>query len=53
MTSAKRQVEIFMTGCPLCKEAIALVKRLACASCNVVVHDLGEGGEFRGLCIVN
>jgi glutaredoxin 3 len=45
MTEAKRLVEVFTAGCPLCDEAVALVQRLACSSCEVVVHDLRAGGE--------
>lgn len=45
MTMSKRQVEVFTAGCPLCEEAVALVKGLACPSCEVAVHDLRAGGE--------
>ena len=45
MTSVKRQVEVFTAGCPLCEDAVALVKGLACPSCEVVVHDLRADGE--------
>lgn len=45
MTSVKRQVEVFVAGCPLCKEVATLVKGLACPSCEVVVHDLRADGE--------
>ncbi len=45
MTEVRRQVEVFTAGCPLCEEAVALVKGLACPSCEVVVHDLRAGGE--------
>ncbi len=45
MTEARRQVEVFTAGCPLCEDAVALVKGLACPSCEVVVHDLRAGGE--------
>ncbi len=48
MTAAKRKVEVFTAGCPLCDEAVALVKRIACPSCEVVVHDLRAGGEAEG-----
>jgi len=39
MMEAKRKVEVFTAGCPLCDEAVALVNRLACPSCEVVVVD--------------
>ena len=38
----KRKVEVFSAGCPLCDETIALVQRLACGSCEVVVHDMKQ-----------
>ena len=40
----KRNVEIFSAGCPACEESIALVKRLACQSCEVGVHEMREAG---------
>ncbi len=45
MTEMRRQVEVFTVGCPLCEDAVALVKGLACPSCEVVVHDLRADGE--------
>ncbi len=48
MTAAKRKVEVFTAGCSLCDEAVALVKQIACPSCEVVVHDLRAGGEAGG-----
>ncbi len=45
MTEARRQVEVFTAGCPLCEDAVALGKGLACPSCEVVVHDLRADGE--------
>ena len=38
----KRKVEVFSAGCGLCEETIALVQRLACGSCEVVVHDMNQ-----------
>lgn len=35
-----RQIEIFSAGCPVCKEAVAFVKGLACPSCEVTVLDM-------------
>ncbi len=40
---AKRKVEVFTAGCPICKEAVNLVKSLACPNCDVVVYDLNKG----------
>ena len=39
---AKRKVEIFSAGCPVCQDVIELVKRLACPSCEVVVLDMND-----------
>lgn len=38
--SKKRKVEVFTAGCPLCEEAVKLVKSLACPSCEVKVLDM-------------
>lgn len=43
MTAEKRRVEVFTSGCPLCKGAVRLVTALACPSCEVRVYDLREG----------
>lgn len=44
---AKRIVEVFTAGCPLCDEAVKLVKELACSNCEVQVYDLHATNEFR------
>ncbi len=31
----KRQIEVFSAGCPVCEEAIDLIKAIACPSCEV------------------
>lgn len=36
----KRQVEVFSAGCGVCEETIEMVKRIACPSCEVTVHDM-------------
>ena len=41
MTS-QRHVEIFSAGCSICQEAIDLVNRIACPSCDVVVLDMTD-----------
>lgn len=41
---AKRQVEAFVAGCPVCEPTVRLVQELACPDCEVTVHDLREGG---------
>lgn len=42
---AKRKVEVFTAGCPVCEDAVKTVKSLACPSCEVVVYDLNKGCE--------
>ncbi len=37
---AKRKVEVYSAGCPVCAEAVELVQRLACPSCEVSVLDM-------------
>jgi glutaredoxin len=44
---AKRQVEIFTAGCPVCEPAVRLVQELACTDCEVTVHDLRTGDAER------
>jgi hypothetical protein len=38
----KRTVEVFSAGCPACQEAVDLVQRLACDSCDVRVLDMND-----------
>lgn len=40
--ATKRKIEVFSAGCPACEEAIALVNRLACPSCEVEVLDMRD-----------
>ncbi len=40
---ANRSVEVFIAGCPLCDEAVKMVRELACERCEVTVYDLREG----------
>lgn len=40
--NAKRKVEVFSAGCPMCRSAIDLVNRLACPSCEVSVLDMND-----------
>ena len=40
--AAKRKVEVFSAGCPTCEETVELVKRSACSSCDVIVHDMHD-----------
>ena len=36
----KRLVEVFIAGCPLCDEAVKLMRELACSNCEVKIYDL-------------
>ena len=38
--NAKRTIEIFSAGCPVCEETVELIKRIACPSCDVTVLDM-------------
>lgn len=38
----KRKVEVFSAGCGVCDEAVELVKKIACSSCDVIVHDMKD-----------
>ena len=40
--SAKRKIEIFSAGCPVCEETVQLVQALACPSCEVNILDMKE-----------
>lgn len=40
--TAKRKVEVFSAGCPVCEETIQVVNRIACASCDVEVLDMRQ-----------
>jgi glutaredoxin 3 len=48
----KRKVEIFSAGCDVCQEAIALVNKLACPSCEVEIlnmHDVANATRAKSL----
>ena len=40
--AAKRKVEIFSAGCPVCTDSIGQIEALVCSSCEVEVLDLRE-----------
>ena len=40
--NAKRKIEIFSAGCPVCEDTINLVNSLACASCEISVLDMND-----------
>ena len=42
---AKRRVEVFTAGCPVCEDAVKKVKEAACPNCEVVIYDLNSGCE--------
>lgn len=43
MVPAKRCVEVFTAGCPICDETVKLVKSSVCPSCDLKIYDLREG----------
>jgi len=38
--NGKRKVEVFSAGCPVCNDAIEMVKRIACQDCEINVRDM-------------
>jgi glutaredoxin len=40
--TAKRKIEVFSAGCAVCRETVEMVKRNACPSCEVSVHDMRD-----------
>ena len=40
--TAKRTVEAFSAGCSACEEAVEMVNRVACESCEVSVLDMKD-----------
>lgn len=40
METRKRRIEVFSAGCACCEAAVVLVRRAACPSCEVTVHDI-------------
>lgn len=40
--STRRTIEVFTAGCQACAETIALVKQIACSSCDVQILDMHE-----------
>lgn len=45
---AKRKIEVFSAGCPVCEETVKQVKAAACPDCEVVVYDLNSGSDTDG-----
>ncbi len=38
----KRKIEVFSAGCTVCNDAIEAVKKEACSSCEILVHDMRD-----------
>ena len=47
MTSAKRQIDVFSAGCPVCSATVELVNNSTCPSCEVTVLDMNEPSVAR------
>ena len=48
----KRTVDIYSAGCPICEEAIATVRQIACDSCEVTILKVTDptiAARARGL----
>src|SRR5437588_12889962 len=43
----KRKIEVFSEGCLACQEAVEIIKRAACPSCEVTVHDMKDSNLAR------
>jgi len=39
---AKREIEIFSAGCPVCQDAIQDIEAAACPSCEVTIVDMQD-----------
>ena len=37
-----RKIEVFSAGCAVCEDAIALINRIACPSCEVEILDMHQ-----------
>jgi len=40
--SARRKIEIFSAACAPCDDAVAMVRRVACSSCEIEVFDMHD-----------
>ncbi|MBW8015733.1 MAG: thioredoxin family protein [Planctomycetes bacterium] len=45
--SAKRKIEVFSAGCPVCEQTVELVERIACDSCEVAILDMNDAEVAR------
>jgi len=39
---AKRKIEIFSAGCPLCNDAVEMVERISCQDCEINVLNMND-----------
>ncbi|WP_089318470.1 thioredoxin family protein [Pontibacter ummariensis] len=39
---AKRKIEMFTAGCPVCEPVVEMVQSMACESCDVTIYNLAE-----------
>ena len=37
-----RKIEVFSAGCAVCEDTIALINKIACSSCEVVILDMHQ-----------
>jgi glutaredoxin len=44
--ATKQKIEIFSSGCPLCDEAIDLVRREAGPEAEIIVHNMSDARGF-------
>jgi len=42
---AKRKIEVFTAGCPVCDEAVSEIRATACPSCDIVVYNLNDDNK--------
>jgi MerR family transcriptional regulator, copper efflux regulator len=42
VTTQKRNIEVFTAGCPICDPVVQLVRRIACPSCNLTLHNVKD-----------
>jgi hypothetical protein len=45
MATRKRQVEVFVAGCPLCDPVVDMVQRVVCSSCEVTVYNVRDDAK--------
>jgi glutaredoxin len=40
--NAKRKVEVFSAGCPVCNDAVEMARGIACSDCEISVLDMKD-----------